>query len=230
MRTPDPLDLGRVPIKAVLFDLDGTLLDTHPLIVRCFAETLEALVGVTGAEERCHRLLGRPLQEMFATVLAERTVVQHRSLDQLIFDYRARMKSLDAGVLPFPGVVDALEVLRGLGLRMAVVTTKHAVLAERHLAISGLSYFFEVVVCGDHCATYKPDPAPFFLALRRLDLDARQAVVVGDSPADILGARAAGMMAYGAGWGTLDRDELTRCGAERVLESVDQLGSLMTRS
>jgi pyrophosphatase PpaX len=189
----------------VLFDLDGTLIDTVDLIVTSFQHTFQALLPSHPAtREVICAYLGDPLQVTF-----ERLVGGDASLvTQLLTTYRAfNHAQHDALVKEVPGMKDAVAALAAAGCRLAVVTSKTTALAEHGLDVMGLRPFFPVVVGVDACAEHKPHPAPALEALRRLGVPPGGRVVfVGDAPADILCGRAAGCAATVAvEWTALER-------------------------
>jgi len=126
-------------------------------------------------------------------------------------------------VRAFPEIPEVLAALRRGGLRLALVTSKHEPAASRHLRHLGLAHLFEVIVTGDPCDRCKPDPEPFARALAALNVPAAEAAAVGDSEPDVLGARAAGVLAAAACWGTMHRDALLSARPDVVLEQPRDL-------
>ncbi len=112
-------------MKAILFDLDGTLADTHGLIMQCYEHTIEAHLGRPMRREIWERLVGLPLDDTLTAVCAFYNVeLTPTLLDELRQTYRAHMRANCDDVRAFPGVVEMLNGLRERGLRMAIVTTK----------------------------------------------------------------------------------------------------------
>jgi pyrophosphatase PpaX len=215
-------------VSAVLWDLDGTIVDTHHLIHRCLDETLREQCGLSYSFEQWSKSAGRPLH-----LLLEEGLTAHDrngvSIELLVKDYRHRLKNYEPEVALFPGIRAAVARIGTLGYRQGIVTTKHAEAAARHLTTTELAGHFEVVVTGDQCSAYKPDPDPFLRALERLALPAHQCVVIGDSPADIVGARAAGLRSVAGLWGTLNEDELRAAGPDAVAHTPDDLPATLER-
>jgi pyrophosphatase PpaX len=210
------------PLQALLFDLDGTLIDTHDLIWRCYSRVLEERVGEYPNREWFTRATGLPLDEIFAAALAG-CGREDVDVDALVSRYRELQLELDHSIRVFPGVEPLLDDLARRGLRLAIVTTKHSRLALRHIRMLGLEERFETVVTGDQCARSKPDPEPFRTALERLGLPPDSALGVGDSIHDIASARAAGLQTAAACWGALDRAALVAANPDVVLESPGEL-------
>lgn len=194
----------------MLFDLDGTLCDTHGLIMQCYEHTLREHLNQPMRREIWERLVGLPLDDIFRETYAHYdTPLSPDLMDMLKHTYRTHMREHAAGVRAFEGVVDMLDALREQNIRMAIVTTKHRQMAQRHLETSGLTDYFEFVVAGDEVMKVKPDSEPFLLALQRLNLPASDVAHVGDSPHDITGAKAAGIYAIAALWGADNMDALS---------------------
>lgn len=217
------------PLRALLLDLDGTLLDTHEMIYACFERTLGATVGRADCRETWERTMGLPLAEMFGELLRE-WGLEAPTPAELVRSYRARLLTMDHWVRPFPGVPEVLEELRAGGVRLAIVTNKQSHMARRHLALHDLERHFEVVVGHEHCRRGKPEPEPFLLALRQLGLSPVEAAGIGDSPHDITASRAAGLLAVGAMWGVTDRAAVDAAGPDLVLEAPGELLRLAMRS
>jgi 2-phosphoglycolate phosphatase len=217
--------MGDHRFRAVLWDLDGTIADTHRLIHHCLDYTLNAHIGRGMSFEAWEQWVGVPLRDLFPVAYA------HHGLDapdgdtvaSLTQRYRARLAEVDGEVEPFPGVVGTLESLRRAGSRMAVVTTKHERAAIRTLKNLGIADLFEAVVCGDHCAHYKPHPEPFRLACEKLALDPDSCAAVGDTTADVLGAKAAGVYAVAALWGAAGVEKLMAAGPDSAVRCPEEL-------
>jgi pyrophosphatase PpaX len=194
------------PRPAALFwDLDGTLADTHPLIHRCVDETFQEFFGRGYEQHLWERSVGHPLTVVLQQGFDEYGITCDDT-DPVILFYRERLKSYEGEVRAFPGAVETVRRLTKERYRQAIVTTKFGEAAARHLETLGLADCFEVVVTGDSCARYKPDPEPFCRALQALDLPPTRCMMIGDSAADVVGARAAGIRTVAALWGTLDLD------------------------
>lgn len=200
-------------LEAALFDLDGTLLDTP----RAIAEQLVAAVGeVTGTEPTvatAQSLVGRPLPELCA-VLAGIEKSDPRT-EQIIQAYRHLYRTRvvpSAASLAFPGVLSGLAQLHKRGIAMAVVTSKQNDSARLILEASGLSRFFTTVVGVDDTALPKPHAEPALLALERLSVGPRAAVMVGDTAHDMSTAQAVPMRTIAVTYGV---------GAEQGLRALD---------
>jgi pyrophosphatase PpaX len=209
-------------IRALLLDLDGTIADTHELIFQCFSETFQRHVGRECSRSLWESSVGLPLEEMFAAAL-ESVGAWDPAPGMLAACYREHLAEIDGSVRAFPGMAEMLAALQEGGLRLALVTSKHEPAASRHLRRLGLKRWFEVIVTGDQCEKCKPDAEPFSRALAALGVAAGEAAAVGDSAADVLGARAAGVLAVAACWGTMHREALLGTRPDVVLEQPRDL-------
>ena len=212
--------------RAILFDLDGTLCDTHGLIMQCYDHTMRQHLDQPMRREIWERLVGLPLDDIFrATYAHYDRPLSPELMDTLKHTYRAHMREHADTVRAFHGVVEMLDSLRAQNVRLAIVTTKHRQMAERHLQTSGLTDYFEFVVAGDDVTKVKPDAEPFLNALHRLGLPADQVAHVGDSPHDITGAKAAGLYAIAALWGADNRAALSATHPDSSIDTPAQLAA-----
>lgn len=178
--------------------------------MQCYEHTLREHLSQPMRREIWERLVGLPLDDIFRETYAHYdTPLSPELMNTLKHTYRAHMREHADGVRAFKGVVEMLDALRAQNVRMAIVTTKHRQMAQRHLETSGLTDYFEFVVAGDDVTKVKPDAEPFLYALERLGLLANDVAHVGDSPHDITGAKAAGIYAIAALWGADNKDALS---------------------
>jgi pyrophosphatase PpaX len=187
--------IGCVRYRTVLFDLDGTLIDSGSLILSSFQHATQTVLG---------RVI--PDEVLMANVGGHGIQAQMREFDEELADelvrvYREHNAGVYRAVLAFPEVESVLERLRGEGRRLGVVTVKGRATVDVTFEVLRLGRYFETVVTGDDTERHKPDPEPLLLALGRLGVDAETAAYVGDSPFDIRAAKAAGMVAIAVGWG-----------------------------
>jgi phosphoglycolate phosphatase len=209
--------------RAVLFDLDGTLLHTAP--------------DLAAAANRMLGELGLPLREPdeIATFIGKGLpVLVHRALAGTLEGVAE--PALFARALPifercyaeesgrrarvFPGVVEGLERMRDLGLPLGCVTNKAGRFTRDLLERTGLARFLECVVSGDTVARKKPDPLPILYACERLGTEARMTLVIGDSLNDVRAARAAGCRVWCVPYGYNEGRPVTELDCEAVVDSV----------
>ena len=181
-------------LQAVLWDMDGTLVDSESLWSISMADLAAHLGGELSAETR-EELTGSSLPRSVTTVRREVGVDDPDDADGVDRDGRwllDRTYALFAEGLPWrPGAQEALAVVRAAGLRTALVTSTYRELTEVALDTIGREYF-DVTVCGDEVAATKPDPAPYLRAAELLDVDPARCVAVEDSPTGTESAVTAG--------------------------------------
>jgi len=224
------------PLHAVLFDLDGTLLDTAADIAlalnRALAEhQLPALPG-----DAVRRMIGRGAP----TLVARALTANHRAADDALhapllerFFHHYGGLQLHAGestAKPYPGVAEGLAALHAAGLRIAVVTNKQQSFAIALLQRLGLSEAVDLVVGGDTCERRKPDPQPIQHACEVLDVAIENTLMVGDSVNDVQSARAAGMAVLCVPYGYNEGVDPRTLPCDGFVETVADLPSLLFRT
>ena len=187
-----------VPLQAVLFDLDGTLLDTVDDIAAALNLVLaeQGLRSLPAGEVR--HMIGRGAAVLIARALARNGPVVHEAgqaamLERFVFHYGRLHQLGESSTRAYPGAAEALADLHDRGLRLAVVTNKHQRLATELLQHLGLSHWVDLVVGAGSCERSKPDPQPLLFACEALGVPAAQVLMVGDSVNDVTAARAAGV-------------------------------------
>ena len=207
------------PSRAVLFDLDGTLIDSIDLIVNSARHAFEKCGHAMPAAEEWVADLGTPLRAMFGRFVTDEAVMA-----ELVVGYREyQLANHDRLVRPYDEGGATLRTLHKRGFALAVVTSKVESLAQRGLAHVGLDGFFDVVVGLESCTRHKPDPEPVHIALDRLGLPPESAAFVGDSPHDMSAGRAAGVTTIAALWGPFTRDQLAVSGPDYYIERMGEL-------
>jgi pyrophosphatase PpaX len=181
----------------LLFDLDGTLIDSIPLILASFRHTLVEHLGAAPSDAELVAGIGTPLRTQLARYTPDSALVE-----ALFRTYKAHNEAHhDAAVRAFDGVHTAVAALRDAGRTLGVVTSKARPMALRGLEVCGLAPYFSVVVALEDSTRHKPEPDPVERALAHLGASAHAAVYVGDSPHDLLAGRRAGVETAAAAWG-----------------------------
>ena len=188
--------------RVVLFDLDGTLIDSGPIILASMQHATRTVLGREIAYE-----------ELAATVGGQGLVSQMRAfdpdrVDELVEVYKEHNDPLHETLEAFDAFLDVLPRLRAEGRRLAIVTAKrHRTVRLALDRFPELAKEFEVVVGYEDTERHKPEPDPVLLALERLGAAPAEAAYVGDSPFDIQAAKAAGVFAVAVAWGGIHADE-----------------------
>jgi len=200
----------------VLFDLDGTVVDSGPIILASMRHATRTVLGRDFSDAELLANVGGPgLEAQMAAFAPAQTA-------ELVRVYREHNEPLHDTLLGFDGVELTLETLRERGHRLGIVTAKRRSTVDLAFARLPLAHLFEVVVGGDETQRHKPDPEPLQLALARLEADPGEAAYVGDSPYDMQAARAAGLYAIGVTWGGIHgRSALGD--ADVVVDSAEEL-------
>jgi pyrophosphatase PpaX len=186
----------------VLFDLDGTLIDSGPIIMASMRHASLTVLGREPDEERVRAAIGGP------GLVAQMRELDPDRVDELVDAYRAHNEPLHAGLEAFDGVLELLPVLVERGHRLGIVTAKRR--ATVSLAMDRfpvLRELTEVLVGAEDTERHKPDPDPLLEALARLGAEPHDAAYVGDSPFDLRAAKAAGVRAIAVGWGGIHAAE-----------------------
>jgi pyrophosphatase PpaX len=179
----------------VLFDLDGTVIDSVALIRESHRHAVREVLGREPADDVLVAGVGRPLIEQMRAFDPERA-------EELLAVYRAWNHENTAVLLrPYPGLEETLRALRDDGRRLGIVTSKSGPTVRLAFDVLPLERYFDVVIAAEDTTRHKPGPEPILLALRRLGSDPDRACYVGDSPFDLAAARAAGIDAIGVTWG-----------------------------
>jgi len=207
-----------VRFSTVLFDLDGTLIDSAAIILASMRHATRTVLGREIADEQLLAGVGTGLRYEMHAFDAER-------VDELIDAYRAHNEPLHSELQPCAGVLDILPALRAHGRRLGIVTAKRHVTVELAFStVPGLREHFEVVVGAEDTERHKPNPEPLLAALDRLDAAAAATAYVGDSPFDVQAARAAGVTAIAVTWGRFHtRVRLEREDPDAVVDSAEEL-------
>jgi pyrophosphatase PpaX len=203
----------------VLFDLDGTLIDSGAIIVASMKHAATTVLGREIPEAELSAAVGGP------GLIAQMRALDPSRVDELVEVYSAHNETLHDGLEACAGVEDALETLHRERRRLGIVTAKRrATVRLAFKVLPQLERYFEVVVGSDDTERHKPDPEPILLALDRLQTRPGDAAYVGDSPFDLRAAKAAGVAAIGVTWGGIHtRERLADEEPDALVDSAEEL-------
>jgi pyrophosphatase PpaX len=206
----------RFPV--VLFDLDGTVIDSGAIILASMRHAAKEVLGAEPPDELLMAAVGGPGLEAQMHALAPDLV------EELVTVYRAHNEPLHEELVCCPGMDDVLVRLNKKGRRLGIVTAKRRETVELAFATVPLGHLFETVVGGDETELHKPHPDPLLLAAERMGVEAEQCAYVGDSPFDIRAARAADMHAVAVTWGGIhDRERLVQEEPDAIVDAAEEL-------
>lgn len=181
-------------IKALLFDFDGTLLDTNELIIQSFMHIFDEKFPGQYTKDDCIPLIGPSLRQTFERLTPN-------EVDEMIAKYREWNEAHhDELVKEYDGVVETLQQLHAMGIRLVIVSSKVHVNIVKGLQVLGVAELFEYIVGADDVEHVKPHPEPIEKALKYLQLSKDEVIMVGDNSHDIEGGQNAGVKTAGVSW------------------------------
>ena len=218
------------PFDLILFDLDGTLVETAPEIMDAVNDTLRRFDLPEVSQQQVNDWIGHGTLELLIQALAfssRKTVSEVRASEQLrsmtteyngFYEQRCGTRSR-----LYPQVRDTLQALRALGVKLAVVTNKESRYTRVVMDVHHLTELFDAVVCGDTLPTKKPDPTGVQHCLSRFEVACSRALFVGDSSIDVATARNAGVGVWVLPYGYNMGQPIEACAADRIIEDCSVL-------
>lgn len=204
-------------ITTLLFDFDGTLLDTNELIIQTFLSVLGKHFPGRFEREDVMHFIGPSLNQTFDAIDSERSA-------ELIAEYRELNKTMhDELVTEYDGVPETLRLLKARGLKMAIVSTKRCETIIHGLELMGVSDIFDVMIGLDEVKNPKPDPEPVLLALEQLGSNPDEALMIGDNSHDIEGGKNAGVRTAGVAWSAKGEEFLASLNPDFMLQHISDL-------
>ncbi len=202
----------------VLFDLDGTLVDSGAIILSSFKHAARTVLARDVEEEQIAALIGG------SNLHDQMRVLDPSRVDDLVRIYREHNRPLHDQLEAFDGIVELISLLSAQGRKLGIVTAKGRATVDLAFAVIPLEQHFDAVVTADMTERHKPDPEPVLKALELLGSEPADAAFVGDSPYDIEAGRAAGVFTVGVSWGKIHPDQRLRdAGADLVVHSPEEL-------
>jgi pyrophosphatase PpaX len=205
----------------ILFDLDGTVVDTVTLIRESHRHAVRAVLGQEFSDERLVANVGRPLLEQMEAFSPAHA-------DELYRVYREWNHAHTAELIAsYDGITPLLRQLTAAGRQLGLVTSKTRDAVDLAFASLPIAEYFDVVISADDSSRHKPDPEPLRVALAGLGRTANGGCYVGDSPFDIQAGHGAGMTTIAVTWGFFGRADLEAVGPDIVCETADELGQVL---
>lgn len=208
-------------LECVLFDLDGTLIDTIELILESMRYATHTVLGEALPDEVLMHNMGVPL-------IRQMTEFSPEHAELLLTTYREHNHRVhDSMVKEYPGVGAALEYCTTRQLKLGIVTSKSRAVAMRGIDRFSLGRFFDTIVACDDVPIHKPEPYPLLFAAEQLGVDIARCAYVGDSPHDMAASVAAGSVSIAALWGGFTRERVLEPGPEYAAVIMDDVVSIL---
>ena len=212
-------------LRAIVFDMDGTLVSSLPVIFHCENEISRKYLNATLALGEVIAKFGPPAHAIIRSMTAN---LSENLQNQAVADYyECYRKYVASRALVFPGITQLLRRIRSTGRRLALVTGVEKIMMEYTLNPFNLSEFFETRVNADDVRKSKPDPEGINLALSRIKVNPRESMYVGDSPADVIAGKRAGVLTGAALWSPENRGDPTTEHPDYEFRSVKQLSDFL---
>ncbi|MBM7573541.1 pyrophosphatase PpaX [Aquibacillus albus] len=204
-------------IRTILFDLDGTLIDTNELIIASFTHTLKQHTGKDYDRTEIFDFIGPPLRDSFEQVDATQ-------VEEMVNTYREHnLANHDSYVTAYPTVIDTIQQLKREGYQLGIVTTKMKDTAIKGLKLTGMDDFFEVIIGLEDVNHAKPHPEPVIKALTKLDASPSSTLMIGDNYHDIESGKNAGTLTAGVAWSLKGREALESYQPDYMLDQMSDL-------
>jgi pyrophosphatase PpaX len=202
----------------VLFDLDGTLIDSGEIILSSFRHATNTVLGRQIPDEVLAAAVGG------SNIYDQMRAFDEERVDELVRVYREHNEPLHDDLVAFEGIERVLDRFKTEGRQLGIVTAKRRKTVDLAFAILPLERYFDTVVTSEQTENHKPHPEPVLTALDRLGSKSEEAAFVGDSPFDMGAGRAAGVFTVGVSWGKIHPVErLRETGADAVVHSPEEL-------
>lgn len=210
-----------LPIDTILFDLDGTLVDSNELIIETFRRTYKThYPNLNYSHSELAQMMGPPLSETFYHLAKDEKIVE-----EMINTYRKIYKTIEFDYISlYPGVIESLSSLKNAGYKLGIVTTKFRVSAIPSIQHYHIDNFIDVIIGLDDVTHHKPHPEPIYKALEKIKHQG--VLMVGDSPSDLLAGKNAKILTCGVDW-SYRKEELVLLKPDFWLTDFNQLYTLI---
>lgn len=204
-------------IKGILFDLDGTLVDTNELIIKSFQHTFKEFLKINVERQEILNFFGEPL---YVTMKRYGGDME----DELTkFYMKYNMEVHDIYTKHIRGALEGIKLLKEKGYKLAIVTSKRKKAAVKGVKFAGMYKYMDTIVTPEDTKEHKPNPQPVYKACEILKLEPSECIMVGDSSYDILCGKNAGAKTALVNYTVLDREELLKLEPEYCIDSIEEL-------
>ena len=212
-------------IKAIVFDVDGVLIDSNKIIVEAYQRTGEKLGLRIPSPREIVDLMGRPLVEIVKILWPKSDV------ELYIEEFRGLFMDEDLVMSAIEGAVDVVREISESGFRIGVLSGKIMFFIRKHLREAGFNInWFEVIVSFETTEKHKPDPEPLLFVINQLGVKPEETIYVGDAISDYECARDAKVEYFAVLTGSLGREDLERLGVKNIINSVVELPDLVRKA
>ncbi len=210
-------------IKTVIFDMDGTLLDSETLSRVATDYGFQEVFGRKLTDEEHSKLIGRPVQLLMKEFYDQKGEIAYLKGREF---FEKHIKSIS----PYEGVIELLNYLKERRINMAVVTSSHRDTAYLLLTMTGLIDYFDAVVGQEDTLYHKPEPDPIIRCMEKIGAISENTIYVGDQPYDIIAARAAGIRSAGATWGSGIEEILKEYNPEFICRNIEEFITVVRKA
>lgn len=209
-------------VKLLIFDFDGTIMDTRRTIVYAKQETMRTMELEVFDEETCASTIGLSAKIGFEKLYPE---MDEKQIDDMVVLYRDIFEKAKETMPPvlFQNVTECLEKLQQKGYELTIATSRNTKSIHEFLDKFELNKIFKYVLGGDDTKLLKPNPEPVFKTLEDLNYKPEETMVIGDMPFDIMMGKGAGVLTLGVTYGNASRNELLESGADYVIDDIKEL-------
>lgn len=207
----------------IIFDIDGTLTSTNELIFASFNHVTEKYLGKTYTDEELISFFGPPEDDILRDLMGENYKAAHKDY----FDFYNSNHSSLADL--YPGIKEVLEIIKTANIPLAVFTGKGQRAATITLKLLEIYDYFDLIVTGDDVKKHKPAPEGILMFIDKFHLDKNKVLLIGDAPADIKAARAAGIKIASVIWDSYAREKVIQLKSDYLFHTVDELKDFMAK-
>lgn len=218
------MEINKNYIKLVVFDLDGTLIQAKGLIGNCINQTLEKFGYSKIEKEKFRGLIGIPLAGIFKIG----GVNNKKDIDDMIkYYHKLYLSKFKDKTVVNEGIAELLKKLKANGIKICVVTLKNGDVARKVIKEMGLDFLVDIVIGDGDSKESKPSPEQITYVCKKLGIENKNAIVVGDTKIDIIAGKRAGCRTIGVLWGFGSKNELKNAGADFLIFDVNELENFL---